>query len=68
MCNRLPLSKDVPMTFRVLPEFIIEDVVEFFLFVVRYVFFYRSCQVRMGADGLEGTRQRVLTCLGRTSL
>jgi hypothetical protein len=27
------------MTFRVLPEFIIEDVVEFFLFVVRYVFF-----------------------------
>ncbi|KAG1881945.1 ubiquitin elongating factor core-domain-containing protein [Suillus tomentosus] len=32
----LPLSKDVPMTFRVLPEFIIEDVVEFFLFVVRH--------------------------------
>jgi hypothetical protein len=35
---RLPLPKDVPMTFRVLPEFIIEDVVEFFLFVVRYGF------------------------------
>ncbi|KAG2051581.1 hypothetical protein BDR06DRAFT_938883 [Suillus hirtellus] len=32
----LPLSKDVPMTFRVLPEFIVEDVVEFFLFVVRH--------------------------------
>ncbi|KAG2045883.1 hypothetical protein BDR06DRAFT_965538, partial [Suillus hirtellus] len=32
----LPLSKDVPMTFRVLLEFIIEDVVEFFLFVVRH--------------------------------
>ncbi|KAG1822730.1 ubiquitin elongating factor core-domain-containing protein [Suillus subaureus] len=32
----LPLPKDVPMTFRVLPEFIIEDVVEFFLFVVRH--------------------------------
>ncbi|KAJ8582493.1 hypothetical protein M405DRAFT_937743 [Rhizopogon salebrosus TDB-379] len=31
----LPLPKDVPMTFRVLPEFIIEDVVEYFLFVVR---------------------------------
>ncbi|KAG1779352.1 ubiquitin elongating factor core-domain-containing protein [Suillus placidus] len=27
----LPLLKDVPMTFRVLPKFIIEDVVEFFL-------------------------------------
>ncbi|KAG2066491.1 hypothetical protein BDR04DRAFT_1106685 [Suillus decipiens] len=33
---QLPLPKDVPMTFRVLPEFIIEDVVEFFLFVVRH--------------------------------
>jgi ubiquitin conjugation factor E4 B len=33
--HRLPLPKDVPMTFRVLPEFIIEDVVEYFLFVVR---------------------------------
>ncbi|KAG2356286.1 ubiquitin elongating factor core-domain-containing protein [Suillus spraguei] len=32
----LPLPKDVPMTFRVLPEFIIEDVIEFFLFVVRH--------------------------------
>ena len=25
------------MSFRVLPEYILEDVVEFFLFVVRYV-------------------------------
>ncbi|KAG1833993.1 ubiquitin elongating factor core-domain-containing protein [Suillus subalutaceus] len=32
----LPLPKNVPMTFRVLPEFIIEDVVEFLLFVVRH--------------------------------
>jgi hypothetical protein len=55
------------MTFRVLPEFIIEDVVEFFLFVVRYAF-CRFCNMRMGADVLEGTRQRVLACLGRTSL
>jgi hypothetical protein len=39
------------MTFRVLPEFIIEDVVEFFLFVVRYVF-HRFCEMRMEANGL----------------
>ena len=31
----LPLSKDVPMTFRVLPEYFLEDVVDYFLFIVR---------------------------------
>ncbi|KAH7922937.1 hypothetical protein BV22DRAFT_1036932 [Leucogyrophana mollusca] len=32
----LPLPKDVPMTFRVLPEYTIEDVVDYLLFVVRH--------------------------------
>ncbi|KAF8558253.1 hypothetical protein OG21DRAFT_1455716 [Imleria badia] len=32
----LPLPQDVPMSFRVLPEYILEDVVEFFLFVTRH--------------------------------
>ncbi|KAF9030215.1 hypothetical protein BDZ89DRAFT_1091648 [Hymenopellis radicata] len=31
----LPLSKEVPMAFRVLPEYIIEDVIEFYLFIVQ---------------------------------
>ncbi|KAH7915426.1 ubiquitin elongating factor core-domain-containing protein [Hygrophoropsis aurantiaca] len=32
----LPLPKDVPMSFRVLPEYAIEDVVDYLLFVVRH--------------------------------
>ncbi|KIM56094.1 hypothetical protein SCLCIDRAFT_133427 [Scleroderma citrinum Foug A] len=32
----LPLPQEVPMSFRVLPEYILEDVVEYFLFVVRH--------------------------------
>ncbi|KAK0464249.1 ubiquitin conjugation factor E4 [Desarmillaria tabescens] len=32
----LPLPKDVPMSFRVLPEYIVEDIVEYFLFAVQY--------------------------------
>jgi ubiquitin conjugation factor E4 B len=31
----LPLPLDVPMTFRVLPEYFLEDVVDYFLFIVR---------------------------------
>jgi ubiquitin conjugation factor E4 B len=31
----LPLPPDVPMTFRVLPEYFLEDVVDYFLFIVR---------------------------------
>ncbi|EIW81074.1 hypothetical protein CONPUDRAFT_55967 [Coniophora puteana RWD-64-598 SS2] len=33
---QLPLPKDVPMSFRVLPEYIVEDVVDYLLFVVRH--------------------------------
>ncbi|KAH7885208.1 ubiquitin elongating factor core-domain-containing protein [Phlebopus sp. FC_14] len=33
---QLPLPTDVPMSFRVLPEYILEDVVEYFLFIVRH--------------------------------
>ncbi|KAK0221612.1 ubiquitin elongating factor core-domain-containing protein [Armillaria fumosa] len=32
----LPLPQDVPMSFRVLPEYIVEDIVEYFLFAVQY--------------------------------
>ena len=32
---RLPLSKDVPLEFRVLPEYMIEDVIEYMVFVTR---------------------------------
>ncbi|KAI1793388.1 ubiquitin elongating factor core-domain-containing protein [Ganoderma leucocontextum] len=31
----LPLSKDVPMSWRVLPEYLVEDVIEYHLFVIR---------------------------------
>jgi ubiquitin conjugation factor E4 B len=31
----LPLPQEVPMTFRVLPEYFLEDVVDYFLFIVR---------------------------------
>ena len=32
---RLPLPKDVPMSFRVLPEYIIEDIVDYLFFAVQ---------------------------------
>ncbi|KAJ4465100.1 ubiquitin elongating factor core-domain-containing protein [Lentinula lateritia] len=32
----LPLSKDVPMSFRVLPEYIVEDIVDYFHFATRH--------------------------------
>ncbi|KIY63497.1 hypothetical protein CYLTODRAFT_493873 [Cylindrobasidium torrendii FP15055 ss-10] len=32
----LPLTQDVPMTFRVLPEYIIEDPIQFYYFAVQY--------------------------------
>ncbi|KAG6880819.1 hypothetical protein C0993_004211, partial [Termitomyces sp. T159_Od127] len=34
----IPLPEEVPLSFRVLPEYIIEDIVEYFLFVVQCVF------------------------------
>ncbi|KAG6864495.1 hypothetical protein C0991_009113 [Blastosporella zonata] len=34
---QIPLPPGVPTSFRVLPEYIIEDIVEYFLFVVQYV-------------------------------
>lgn len=33
----LPLPKEVPLSFKVLPEYTIEDVVEYHLFVLRSV-------------------------------
>ncbi|KAJ4482100.1 ubiquitin conjugation factor E4 [Lentinula aciculospora] len=32
----LPLSKDVPMSFRILPEYIVEDIVDYFHFATRH--------------------------------
>ncbi|KAF9644135.1 hypothetical protein BDM02DRAFT_3272627 [Thelephora ganbajun] len=32
----LPLPRDVPIHFRVLPEFVLEDVIDYFLFIVRH--------------------------------
>lgn len=34
---RLPLPKDVPAIFKVLPEYIVEDVVDYHSFTIRYV-------------------------------
>jgi len=34
---RLPLPKEVPMAFRVLPEYIVEDIVEYLVFVTQCV-------------------------------
>jgi ubiquitin conjugation factor E4 B len=31
-CDRLPLPGEVPMAFRILPEYIIEDIADFMLF------------------------------------
>jgi ubiquitin conjugation factor E4 B len=33
---RLPLPKEVPLDFRVLPEYIVEDVIDYLFFAVRY--------------------------------
>ena len=33
---RLPLPQEVPWSFRVLPEYLIEDVIEYYTFVLRY--------------------------------
>ena len=35
-CRRLPLPKDVPLDFRVLPEYILEDIIDYLFFAVRY--------------------------------
>lgn len=35
-CHRLPLPKEVPLDFRVLPEYIPEDVIDYLFFAVRY--------------------------------
>jgi ubiquitin conjugation factor E4 B len=34
----LPLPKEVPLDFRVLPEYILEDIIDYFFFAARYVF------------------------------
>lgn len=33
--RRLPLPKDVPESFKVLPEYLVEDIVDYHLYVVR---------------------------------
>jgi ubiquitin conjugation factor E4 B len=33
--SRLPLPKVVPMSFRVLPEYIVEDIVDYLFFAVQ---------------------------------
>jgi ubiquitin conjugation factor E4 B len=35
--TRLPLPKEVPMSFRVLPEYLVEDIVDYLYFAVQYV-------------------------------
>lgn len=35
--SRLPLPKEVPMSFRVLPEYIVEDIVDYLFFAVQWV-------------------------------
>jgi len=35
-CHRLPLPKEVPLDFRVLPEYIPEDIIDYLFFAVRY--------------------------------
>jgi ubiquitin conjugation factor E4 B len=59
-CRRLPLPKDVPLDFRVLPEYILEDVIDYFFFAVRYVlvllgFDNGSIPSRHGPSSLELT-------------
>jgi len=34
-CLRLPLPQEVPMAFRVLPEYIVEDIVDYLYFAVQ---------------------------------
>jgi Ubiquitin elongating factor core len=36
--HSLPLPKEVPLDFRVLPEYILEDIIDYFFFAVRYAF------------------------------
>jgi hypothetical protein len=35
VAESLPLPQDVPIHFRVLPEFVLEDVIDYLLFIVR---------------------------------
>lgn len=53
--HRLPLPKEVPMAFRVLPEYIIEDVADYILFSVQYVTGRQSLH---GVDIFTGTRPK----------
>ena len=36
VAGRLPLPQNVPIHFRVLPEFVLEDVIDYLLFTIRY--------------------------------
>ncbi len=42
----LPLPKDVPMDFRALPEYIVEDIVDYLFFAVQYVFLCSNISIR----------------------
>jgi ubiquitin conjugation factor E4 B len=58
--GRLPLPKEVPMDFRVLPEYIVEDIVGYLFFAVQYVLsraapLFRPCSM---AVRLTEPRQR----------
>jgi ubiquitin conjugation factor E4 B len=59
---RLPLPKEVPMAFRALPEYIIEDVVEYLIFAVQSVSRLLQC---VFADDRSQICTRKLRIIGK---
>lgn len=61
----LPLPQEVPMAFRVLPEYIVEDIVEYLFFAVQYaisrIFSRKLSQLK------PGPHQTSLNFLARSS-
>ncbi|KAI0661957.1 ubiquitin conjugation factor E4 [Cubamyces menziesii] len=52
----LPLPKEVPVSFRILPEYLIEDVIEYHIYILRQVLFPNSLE-------LSGKNEMLLWCL-----
>jgi len=72
----LPLPQDVPIHFRVLPEFVLEDVIDYLLFIVRYLFsratksayFDRETTFRHSPNSLELSGKNELVIFALTFL
>ena len=66
---RLPLPQEVPMSFRVLPEYIIEDIVDSYYFSVQWVMtICARCSLRTNKGLIRRTSPDKFELSGKTEL